>query len=98
FMDLDRTVVPADMRFPELAIFLILGADDLATEPDVVADSVSVGRVCKIAVQLVTLGKIMGPVVVAKKRVGIKMIGRIDAAARIGILVPDAADGIALFE
>jgi hypothetical protein len=56
-----------------------------------------VGHILEIVPQFLTLGEIIVPIMVGLKRIGIKMVGRIDAAARIGIFKPGAANGWALF-
>ena len=56
------------------------------------------GIALDIVENLIALGEMMVPIVINGEGVGVEMVGGVDAATRIAVLVPGAADGVILLD
>ena len=77
---------------PKAGCIVIFCRDHFGLKLDMVTNAITVGGVFKIAPQLIALCEEMRPVMIEVEGIGIKMVGCVDAATGIEILVPAAAD------
>jgi hypothetical protein len=70
---------------------------DFGLESHVLADAVVVGRAFEVIPEFAALREQHRPVMIGGEGIRIEVIGRVDAAAGIGVLVPGAAHGGILF-
>ena len=95
---MQRSVITARLNSPKRRGLVPDGAGDFLVEADIVVNVVRVGVAADVVVDLVALGEEMVPIVVVVERVGIEMVGGVDAAAWVAIFVPSAADAVVLLD
>jgi hypothetical protein len=95
---LSRAIGALRRDAPARACLVITGIDNFCGKTDLLAQIVFVRDFFKIIPEFVALGEEMRPVVIGFECVGVKVVGGVDAAARICVFIPGAADGRVLLE
>ena len=70
----------------------------LGAETNVLANAVLVGAALEVRGELLLSGVEFRPIVVGLERIAVEVVGDVDAAARVGVLVPGAADPLVLLD
>jgi hypothetical protein len=91
-------VAAAHLQRPEAVGLRPGGRDDLGPEADVRPQPEGVGAVPEVVEQDVLGGEVQRPVVALGECVAVVVVGVVDPASRIGVLVPRAADVAVLLQ
>ena len=75
-----------------------LRGHDLGPEADQRAEPEPVGHVAEVVEQHLLAGEVLWPVVALREGVAVEEVGHVDAAARVRVLEPGAADVVVLLE
>jgi len=77
---------------------VVNGSLHFRVEADVPGKLVTLDERAEILEQLVALREVLAPALVGLERIRIEVVGDIDTAARVAVLVPRATDGVVLLD